>query len=300
VNVAKLVKRMDGLLRRALGEDIEIEVVPCADLWQATVDPTQLESALLNLSLNARDAMPQGGRLSIDMKNEQIGTAHGEMTPGEYVLVCVSDTGTGMTPEVVARAFEPFFSTKQVGKGSGLGLSMVYGFVKQTGGHIEVHSECGHGSTFRIYLPRAPATDLPAGERNPRELDNPMGSETILVVEDDDLVRAHTVRMLLALGYQVLVASNGPEAVAILERGDHADLLFTDLVMPGGMGGRQLADRAAALRPLLKVLFTTGYAEDEIVHHGRPNPGIHLMRKPYRQPELALKLRQLLGAAPPC
>jgi PAS domain S-box-containing protein len=301
ININKLMVGMDSLLRRTLGGEIEIELVHGKSLWQASVDPVQLESALLNLALNARDAMPNGGKLTIETTNADIdfgdSEANDEVTPGRYVLLCVSDTGTGMSAEVAARAFDPFFSTKGVGKGTGLGLSMVYGFVKQSGGHIRIYSEVGLGTSFKVYLPRSAGAESPAEIPRARE-STPIGTETILAVEDDDLVRAHTERVLRALGYNLLIASNGPEAMTILERGEHIDLLFTDVVMPGGMGGQQLADKACALRPALKVLFTSGYTDNALVHHGRLDPGVHLIRKPYRKKDLALKLRQLLDANP--
>jgi signal transduction histidine kinase len=302
IDIGKLVSGMDGLLRRALGEEIDIRFAQSAALWHAMVDSSQLESSLLNLCLNARDAMPDGGRLTVEVTNAVIDEAysknHDEVTPGEYVLLCVSDTGTGMTPEVVARVFEPFFSTKGVGKGTGLGLSMVYGFVKQSGGHIKIYSEVGHGTSVKLYLPRAMRDETPSGEVEPScKSKDPIGNETVLLVEDNDLVRQHGEKLLRELGYKVLVAGNGSEAMVILERGDPVDLLFTDVVMPGGMSGRELAQRVAALRPSLKILFTSGYAENAIVHQGRLDPGVHLLRKPYPRSELALKLRQLLDAA---
>jgi PAS domain S-box-containing protein len=301
VDVNRLVVGMDSLMRRSLGEEIEIELVQGAGLWQATVDPVQLETALLNLALNARDAMTQGGRLTIETGNSHIDAgyseANDEVTPGQYVLLCVSDTGTGMNPDVIACAFDPFFSTKEVGKGTGLGLSMVYGFVKQSGGHIKIYSEVGHGTAFKIYLPRSVEAEAAIEPQRARKSD-PTGTETILAVEDDDLVRAHAERVLRTLGYNVLIASNGPQALSVLQSDTQIDLLFTDVVMPGGLGGRQLAEKALVLRPALKVLFTSGYTENAIVHHGRLDPGVHLLRKPYRKAELALKLRQLLGPEP--
>lgn len=299
VGANELLVGMDKLLRHALGEQIEIKFVKGAALWQLSVDPTQLESALLNLAINARDAMPGGGRLTVETINtfidEKRSADYDDVPPGEYVLISVSDTGTGMTPETASRVFEPFFTTKEFGKGTGLGLSMVYGFVKQSGGHIKIYSEVGHGTSFKIYLPRSLDAKEPTAAGVIAKPHDPIGSETILLAEDDALVRQHGVNLLRGLGYQVLIAANGAEALAILERGDHVDLLFTDVVMPGGMSGRQLADKAAALRPSLKILFTSGYPESAIVHHGRLDPGIHLMKKPYRRRDLALKLRELLG-----
>ncbi|HSZ74995.1 MAG TPA: ATP-binding protein, partial [Rhizomicrobium sp.] len=296
-DVNKLIARMDDLLRRALGEQIEIETVAGAGLWRAQIDPTQLESALLNLAINARDAMPGGGKLTLETVNAHVddtyASIHNEVSPGQYVLVSVSDTGAGMSKETMARAFEPFFSTKEVGKGTGLGLSMVFGFVKQSGGHVKIYSELGKGTTIKLYLPRSyEAADMDAPTTQSRE--EPRGLETILLVEDDELVRTHVEGLLRHLGYNVVTAHNGVAALAMLERGEEVDLLFTDIVMPGGMSGRQLAEKAAALRPDLKILYTSGYTENAIVHHGHLDPGVHLIRKPYRRQELALKLRMLL------
>jgi CheY-like chemotaxis protein len=271
-------------------------------VWQVNVDSAQLESALLNLAINARDAMPGGGRLTFETHNATVDETYGEqyddLTPGDYVLISVSDTGTGMSPETMARAFEPFFTTKEVGKGTGLGLAMVYGFVKQSGGHIKVYSELAHGTSFKIYLPRWISAGLAAAEAKlPQDAHEPRGTETILLVEDDPLVRGHVEGLLRVLGYRVLVACNGSEGLKVLAEHDDIDLLFTDVVMPGGMGGRELAEQAAALRPSLRILFTSGYAENAIVHHGRLQPGLHLLRKPYRRRELAMKLRELLDTA---
>jgi PAS domain S-box-containing protein len=297
VDIKKLVSSMDGLIRRTLGEDIEMEFVHSAGLWQAVVDPAQLEATILNLAINARDAMPEGGRLTIETGNAFIddtySEAHNEVAPGQYVMICVTDTGTGMTPEVVTRAFEPFFSTKEPGKGTGLGLSMAFGFVKQSGGHIKIYSEVGHGTAMKIYLPRAQAAEQgqPAAINSASVL---KGTETVLLVEDDNLVREHAENLLKGLGYKVLVADRAAAALPILEGPEHIDILFTDVVMPGGMGGKQLADHAAKIRPDVIVLFTSGYTENAIVHHGRLDPGVNLIRKPYGRRELAQKLRQLL------
>jgi len=247
--------------------------------------------------------MQGGGKLTIETGNAYIddtySTAHDEVSPGQYVQISITDTGTGMTADVAARAFEPFFSTKAVGKGTGLGLSMVYGFVKQSRGHIKIYSEIGMGTTIKMYLPRA-FEAAQASEAMPADASGePGGREIILLVEDDPLVRRHVEGLLRSLGYKVLAAANGPEAITVLEGKDPVDLLFTDIVMPGGLGGRQLADRAAGLRPGLKVLFTSGYTENAIVHHGRLDPGVQLLRKPYRRRDLALKLRQILAPAQP-
>ena len=299
VDVNRLLVGMDKLLRRSLGEQIEIEFVQGAGLWQVIVDPTQLESAFLNLAINARDAMPDGGRLTIETGNASIDDAYSapyeDVSPGQYVLIVVSDTGTGMSPETMARAFEPFFTTKDVGKGSGLGLAMVYGFVKQSGGHIRIYSELGQGTSFKVYLPRSSAKESADERSNVEGRAETGGSETILMVEDDKLVREHGEQLLKSLGYRVVVASTGAEAIAMLKTHEPIDLLFTDVVMRGGMNGRELADQAAALRPSLPVLFTSGYTQNANVHHGRLEEGVHLLKKPYRRRDLAAKLRQLLG-----
>jgi PAS domain S-box-containing protein len=297
VDVNRLIAGMDGLLRRALGEQVEIEIVRGGGLWAATADPAQLESAILNLCINARDAMPGGGRLSIETANVHLDDSYvagqTDVAAGQYVMIAVADTGTGMAADVLAQAFEPFYTTKGPGKGSGLGLSVVYGFVKQSGGHVKIYSELGEGTTVKIYLPRSSAqagVQADAGRPTPEH----GGQERILVVEDDDLVRSHVTQQVQALGYSVVAAANGPEAIAILRTEQPFDLLFTDVVMPGGMNGRQVADEARRLRPGLRVLFTSGYTENAIVHHGRLDRGVHLINKPYRRQDLARKLRLVL------
>ncbi|WP_337876807.1 ATP-binding protein [Elioraea sp.] len=291
-----LLARTQSLLRRSLGEQIEIRLVLRDGVWPAMVDPAQLESAVLNLCVNARDAMPRGGRLTIETANVVFDAADAareqEVAPGDYAMIAVSDTGIGMTPEVLARAVEPFFSTKEQGRGTGLGLSMVWGFVKQSRGHLRICSERGHGTTVTLYLPRVAADDqasATAPAAAPRG-----GSETILLVEDDPLVREHVAGQLGALGYRVLRAADGPEALALLEHERGIDLLFTDVVMPGGLNGRDLADLARARQPGLRVLFTSGYAEEAIVHHGRLDPDVLLLNKPYRRDELASRVRAAL------
>ncbi|MCW5752284.1 MAG: response regulator [Alphaproteobacteria bacterium] len=300
VDLNQRIAEMDPLLRRALGEHVEIELVRGAGLWRALVDPGQFENALLNLCLNARDAMPGGGRLTIETANAHIDAAYAarqtELEPGQYVMVAVSDTGSGMDAATIERAFEPFFSTKGADGGSGLGLSMVYGFVKQSRGHVRLYSEPGHGTTVRLYLPRADADAEPAAERPP-ERSEQQGHERILLVEDDELVREHVHQQLESLGYVVVAVGNGAAALEVLERGDSFDLLFTDVVMPGGLSGRELADRARQMRPGMPVLFTSGYTENAIVHHGRLDRGIHLLAKPYRREDLAAKVRKVLDEA---
>jgi len=301
IDVGVHVGRMDALLRRTLGEHIECHLELGRNLPAALVDPVQLESAILNLVLNARDAMPQGGRLTVETGTAHLDAAYAaqneEVTPGDYVVVAVTDTGTGMAPEVLAQVFEPFFTTKEFGQGSGLGLSMVYGFAKQSGGHVKVYSEPGQGTTVRLYLPFAAA--LAAGEPAAGAAAGPGGSESVLVVEDDPLVRGHVVGELTRLGYRVFAAGDGAEALEVLRGPEHVDLLFTDVVMPGGLSGPRLAEEAARLRPGIRVLYTSGYTENAVVHHGRLDPGVALLSKPYRRQELAEKLRAVLGPAGP-
>ncbi len=300
VDINRLIRGMDGMLRRTLTELVDIEIVQAGGLWVANVDPGQLEVALLNLAINARDAMPDGGCLTIETANTRLdgnyARAHDDVVPGQYVMVSVSDTGTGMTPSVVERAFEPFFTTKDVGKGSGLGLSMVYGFAKQSGGHIKIYTEPGEGTTVKLYLPRN-TVDAPAADHGDDLLMVTGGRERILVVEDDALVREHLMSQLDELGYEVRGAGSGPEALEVLRDGERFDLLFTDVVMPGGMNGRQLADEAHKLDPAMRVLFTSGYSENAIVHHGRLDRGVQLIGKPYRRQDLALKVREVLDSS---
>ncbi len=297
VNANDLIVRMNKLLRRSLGEHIEIDFIGGENLWQALADPSRLESAVLNLCINARDAMPHGGNLTIETQNVTIAQdyaeQHVEFQPGNYVIIAVSDTGAGIKPEHMQRVFEPFFTTKGPGKGTGLGLSMVYGFVKQSNGHITIYSEPGEGTTVKLFLPQivdANAKDV--NIEDPTVL--PLGAEKILLVEDNDLVRQYSSSQLSALGYDVVETSSGPEALELLQKRDDFDLLFTDIVMPGGMNGRQLADAARELHPQLLVLYTSGYTDNAIVHHGRLDPGAHLLNKPYGRAELARKIREVL------
>jgi PAS domain S-box-containing protein len=299
-DIGGLVRGMKALLRRTLGEHIDIRIVEPAGLWQALVDPPQLESAILNLCINARDAMPAGGTLTIEVANVDLDASYAEidaeLQPGPYVMVAISDTGTGMSPEVLARAFDPFFTTKEVGKGSGLGLSMVWGFVKQSKGHVKIYSEPGLGTTVKLYLPRAGA-EAGRGAAHGRPAGMLRGSERILLVEDDELVRAHVAMQLEQLGYRVACAGSGPEALATLARDQDFDLLFTDIVMPGGMNGRQLAEEARRRLPGLRVLFTSGYTEQAMLHQGSLGAGMRLLAKPYRRQELALRVREALDEA---
>jgi PAS domain S-box-containing protein len=299
VDVNRLVVESAKLMRPTLGEHIEIRSTLMEQAWTALVDPSQLSSALLNLAINARDAMPDGGKLVLETKNvpldKKYAAANGDVQPGNYVMVAVSDTGVGIPADILDKVFEPFFSTKQVGKGTGLGLSMVYGFVKQSGGHIKVYSEQGHGTTFRLYLPQADAPPAQVAEPLAGEIEG--GHETILVVEDDELVRAYVRTQLQGLGYKTLSAANGVEALAIVDGGAAFDLLFTDVIMPGRLNGRQLAAEITQRRPSLKVLFTSGYTENAIIHHGRLDSGVLLLAKPYRKLDLARMLRVALGSA---
>jgi PAS domain S-box-containing protein len=294
--INELLADFEPLLRRTLGEHIDIELVRGSGLWKALVDPNELQNAILNLAINARDAMPEGGRLTVETANMSITRDYAEIhgvQPGQYVLVAVSDTGPGMPPEVVARAFDPFFTTKPAGQGSGLGLSMVYGFARQSGGHVKIYSEPGHGTTVKLYLPRTDASAEADYRRVERAPLSP-GHEHVLLVEDDDLVRLVAVASLEKLGYRATVCSNGHEAVEQLRVGPHFDLLLTDVVLAGGLSGKEVAAAAAQLRPGLKVLFMSGYTENAIVHHGRLDRGVHLLSKPFRIDELGRKLREVL------
>ncbi len=294
----EVVTHMNALLRRTIGENVEVELRLARPLWSVTADIRQTETAILNIVLNARDAMPQGGKLTIETANVDLSddyAAHNlEVNPGQYVMMALSDTGSGIAPEMRERIFEPFFTTKPVGKGTGLGLSMVYGFVKQTGGHIQVYSEVGHGTCIKIYLPRAEAGTTTAVPSSQAPEPAATGAESILVVEDDPHVRMFAVQQLRRLGYRVTEAGDGPSALLEVSRSGAPDLLFTDVVMPGGMTGRELAERIGQSVPGIRVLFTSGYTENSIVHHGRLDAGVHLLQKPYRSDKLAQKVREVL------
>jgi len=290
-------------LRRTLGENVVIETRLEPGLWRAFVDLNQLDSAILNIAINARDAMAGSGKLTIEAANTRLdatyAATHQDVVSGDYVLVAISDTGAGMEKDVLDRVFEPFYTTKPIGQGTGLGLSQVYGFVKQTGGHVRVHSEPGHGTTVKIYLPRAQDNDgRHAEDKGRAEVPRAQESGVVLVVEDDADVRAYSVETLRDLGYTVLEAHNGDAALAIMRRSSDILLLFTDVGLPG-MDGRALADRAKRLRPDLRVLFTTGYARTGIVQQGRLARGVHLISKPFTRTELAEKIRLVLDQRRP-
>ncbi|MFC5546969.1 PAS domain S-box protein [Massilia aerilata] len=298
VKISRVVMGMEDMLRRSLGEEVEVELVISGGLWNTAVDVAQVENAVLNLAINARDAMAGAGRLTIEAHNAVLDDLycrnHAEVAPGQYVMIGVTDTGAGMSPEVLRQAFEPFFSTKEEGKGTGLGLSMVYGFVKQSGGHVKIYSEPGQGTTVKIYLPRTLAAEdalAPVAELAP-----PVGgTETILVAEDDEAVRATVVEMLTELGYRVLKAADAASALAVVESGVPIDVLFTDVVMPGTLRSPELARMARERLPGLAVLFTSGYTENAIVHGGRLDPGVELLGKPYTRESLARRIRQVLA-----
>jgi signal transduction histidine kinase/PAS domain-containing protein len=296
VNLGRFINGLDDLLRRALGDGIEIDTVIGAGLWNSLVDPSQVENALLNLAINARDAMNGHGRLTIEAGNAALTDhdvgQHDELRPGHYVMLAVTDTGCGMTPDIVEHVFEPFFTTKPEGQGTGLGLSMVYGFVRQSDGHIKIHSEPDRGTTVRIYLPRAEAAEDVAADADTGPIMG--GTEMVLVVEDDDEVRSTVVELLADLGYRVLRAREAQSALAIIESGATIDLLFTDVVMPGPLRSAELARQARSRLPDLAVLFTSGYTDDAIVHGGRLDDGIELLSKPYSREDLARKIRHVL------
>jgi CheY-like chemotaxis protein/two-component sensor histidine kinase len=297
VDINSTVLDIAKLLRPTLGEQIEINSMLEQEVATSHIDASQLANSLLNMAINARDAMPNGGKLLLETRkivlDEVYAQANPDVRPGPYVMLAVSDTGTGMSKEVQDRVFEPFFTTKETGKGSGLGMSMVYGFVKQSGGHIRIYSEEGHGTTIKLYLPPARGqaeVALPAATPLSR------GNETVMVVEDDALVRSFVITQLQSLGYRTFAAADGPTALRFVDKGERFDLLFTDVIMPGGINGRQLADEVGKRRPGTKVLYTSGYTENAIVHHGRLDPDVLLLTKPYRKSQLAKMIREALQA----
>jgi len=296
-DINRLIADTTRLLKATLGEQIEIQSILRRELQKALVDPSQLTASIINLALNSRDAMPGQGKLVIETDDifldEDYAQANREVTPGPYVMIAISDTGTGIPASILHKVFDPFFTTKEVGRGTGLGLSMVYGFVKQSNGHVKIYSEEGHGTTVKLYLPKAEGN-----ERVLKPRSNPSsegGTESILVVEDDALVRDYVVAQLKSLGYRVASAANATEALSLLEKNQMVDILFTDVIMPGPMNGRRLADEAVKRIPSLKVVFTSGYTENAVVHQGRLDSGIVLLSKPYRKSDLARIIRQAVA-----
>ncbi len=297
VVLAELMPGLVELVRRAVGDAIEVEFVNGFSLWRTLLDPLQLEAAILNVALNAATAMPKGGKLTIELAgvslDEAYAARHPEISPGQYVLIALSDTGTGMPADVLARAFDPFFTTKPDGEGSGLGLSMVYGFVRQSNGHIKIHSEPGHGTSVKLYFKRS--RDDVVQRPETRSVRSLVGKETILVVEDDETLRTTVTATLKELGYTVLNAPHGAAALILLESSNRVDLLFTDVVMPGPVSSSALVKAARELQPAIKILFTSGYTQNAITHHGRLAPGTHFLSKPYRKAQLAEKIRDVLA-----
>ncbi len=295
----KLIAGMEELVRRTIGPAVALEVIAAGGLWNTLVDPNQLENALLNLAINARDAMPDGGRLTIEAGNKWLDEPAGrqrELPPGQYVAICVSDTGTGMAPEVVERAFDPFFTTKPIGMGTGLGLSMIYGFARQSGGQVRIYSEVGRGTMVCLYLPRHLGQEEPDGpaaepERAPRAEQG----ETVLVVDDEPTVRMLVTEVLEELGYAAIEAADGPSGLKIMQSDVRLDLLITDVGLPGGMTGRQLAEAGRLSRPTLNVLFITGYAENAVLNHGHLAAGMHVLTKPFSLVGLARRIKDLIA-----
>jgi PAS domain S-box-containing protein len=300
-DVNRLVSGLEDLVRRTVGPEVEVEVVESVGLWATLVDPNQLENALLNLCINARDAMPEGGRLTIETANRWIDARTArerELDPGQYVSLCVSDTGTGMTPEVIAKAFDPFFTTKPLGLGTGLGLSMIYGFARQSGGHVRIYSEVGEGTNVCVYLPRHFGTaEDAAPEVELSDAPRAQAGETVLVVDDEPTVRMLVVEVLEELGYAAIEAADGAAGLKLLQSDLRVDLLVTDVGLPGGMNGRQMADAARVGRPDLKILFITGYAENAVVGNGHLDPGMHVMTKPFAMEALAGRIKELIVSA---
>ena len=297
-NINRLVADMEELIRRTMGPAITVEIVAAGGLWTTLVDPNQLENALLNLCINGRDAMPDGGRLTIETGNRWLddrAARERDLPAGQYVSLCVSDTGTGMTPHVIARAFDPFFTTKPIGMGAGLGLSMIYGFTRQSGGQIRVYSEIGQGTMMCLYLPRHhgqgdEAEDLIARAGAARAEQG----ETVLVVDDEPTVRMLVTEVLEEFGYMAIEAAEGGAGLRVLQSNARVDLLITDVGLPGGMNGRQLADAGRAVRPDLKVLFITGYAENAAIGNGHLESGMQVLTKPFAMEALAAKIRELI------
>ncbi len=298
-DVNRLARGMEELVRRTVGPEIIVELVAAGGLWNTLVDPGQLENALLNLCINARDAMPDGGKITIETGNrwlDERAARERELSPGQYMSLCVSDSGTGMTPEVIARAFEPFFTTKPIGMGTGLGLSMIYGFAKQSGGQARIYSEVGLGTMVCLYLPRH-LGEAEAAELSPELIDASRAEEgqTVLVVDDEPTIRMLIADVLDDLGYKAIEAEDGAAGLKVLQSDVRIDLLVTDVGLPGGMNGRQVADAARVARPGLKVLFITGYAENAVLSHGHLDPGMHVLTKPFAMDALASRMKSLIS-----
>ncbi|MBV8612561.1 MAG: response regulator [Acetobacteraceae bacterium] len=297
LDLNKYLPGVGDFLQRSLGETIEIEVIGAPQLWPIEVDVAQLETSLVNVAVNARDAMPNGGKLTVEAVNQTLDhdyrRANPEVTPGQYALICVSDTGHGMTPDVLGRAFEPFYTTKEIGQGTGLGLSQVYGFVKQSGGHLKIYSEARHGTTVKLYFPRASRRAEDVEDDGADSLGS-VDSEVILVVEDDKDLRSYLIDALRELDYRSIGAPDAEAALAVLEQPSaRIDLMLTDVIMPG-MNGRELSNRARELRPGLKVLFMSGYSRNAVVHHGRVDLDVQLIQKPVSLQDLAARIRDML------
>jgi signal transduction histidine kinase len=298
-NINRLISELEELIRRTVGPSIQVEVVGAAGLWPALVDPNQLENALLNLCINARDAMPDGGRITIETANKWLderAARERELSPGQYLSLCVTDTGTGMTPEVIKRAFDPFFTTKPLGQGTGLGLSMIYGFARQSGGQVRIYSEVGKGTTMCLYLPRhhGRGEDIETSvqwDASPRAAQG----ETVLVIDDEPTVRMLITEVLEELGYSAIEVGDGSAGLQVLRSDQRIDLLITDVGLPGGINGRQVADGAREVRPHLKVLFITGYAENAVVGNGHLEPGMQVLAKPFPMEALATRIRDLMA-----
>jgi signal transduction histidine kinase/DNA-binding response OmpR family regulator len=300
-NINRLISGLEELIRRTVGPSIHVEVVGAAGLWTALVDPNQLENAILNLCINARDAMPDGGRITIETANKWLderAARERELSPGQYLSLCVTDTGTGMTPEVIKRAFDPFFTTKPLGQGTGLGLSMIYGFARQSGGQVRIYSEVSKGTTMCIYLPRHQGRDEDAGIASQWEVaPHAAQGETVLVVDDEPTVRMLVAEVLQELGYTAIEVADGSAGLQVLRSDQRIDLLITDVGLPGGINGRQVADGAREVRPGLKVLFITGYAENAVVGNGHLEPGMQVLAKPFPMEALANRIKDLMAAS---
>ena len=298
-DVNRLVSGMEEMVRRTVGPEIAVDTAGPADLWATLVDPGQLENALLNLCINARDAMPRGGQITVEAGNHRLDSRAArmrDMEPGEYVSLCVTDTGTGMPPDVVAKALDPFFTTKPLGQGTGLGLSMIYGFATQSGGQVRIHSEVGKGTTVCLYLPRhLGAAEAAEGASDLADAPRAEVGQTVLVVDDEPTVRMLVTEVLEDLGYTAIEAADGAAGLKVLQSDVQIDLLVTDVGLPGGMNGRQVADAARVARPDLTVLFITGYAENAVISHGHLDPGMHVLTKPFAMEALASRIKEMIS-----